>query len=70
MQHRTETKVEPNGTIILRGLPFPEGDKVIVVITTRSAQNVQTTNYPLRGLAVKYQHPFEPVAENEWEALA
>lgn len=70
MQHRTETKIEPNGTIILRGLPFPEGDKVIVVITTRSSKNTPTTSYPLRGLPVEYKHPFEPVAENDWEALA
>lgn len=70
MQHRTETKIEPNGTIILRGLPFPEGDKVIVVITTRTSKRAQTTSYPLRGLPVEYKNPFEPVAENDWEALA
>ncbi len=70
MQHRTETKVEPNGTIILRGLPFPAGDKVVVVITTDSAKNNQTPNYSLRGLPVKYQRPFDSVGENEWEALA
>ena len=70
MQHRTETKIEPNGTIILRGLPFPEGDKVIVVITTRSSKSPQTTSYSLRGLPVEYKNPFEPVAENDWGALA
>ncbi len=70
MQHRTETKIEPNGTIILRGLPFPEGDKVIVIITTRSSKSAQTTSYPLRGLPVEYKNPFEPVAENDWGALA
>jgi hypothetical protein len=70
MQHRTETKVEPNGTIILHGLPFPEGDKVLVIITTQASKNSQTTNYSLRGLPVEYKNPFEPVAENEWGALA
>ena len=70
MQHRTETKVEPNGTIILHGLPFPEGDKVTVVISTRSSKSAQTTSYPLRGLPVKYKNPFEPVAENDWSVLA
>jgi hypothetical protein len=70
MQHRTETKVESNGTIILRGLPFPEGDRVVVVITTHPSQDAQITNYPLRGLPVDYKNPSEPVAENEWGPLA
>ena len=25
--------------------------------------------YPLRGLPFKYELPFEPVAEDEWEAI-
>ncbi len=70
MQHRTETKVEPNGTIILRGLPFPAGGKVMVVITTQVAKDSQTSSYSLRGLKVEYRNPFEPVVENDWGVLA
>lgn len=70
MQHRTETKVELDGTIILRGLPFHEGDKVIVVITTRPANSPEPSTYSLRGLPVEYKHPFEPVAENDWDVLS
>lgn len=66
MQHRTETSVEPNGTIVLRGLPFHEGDKVIVTITTSSKTTPQNNDYPLRGLPVEYKKPFEPVAEDDW----
>ena len=25
--------------------------------------------YPLRGVKIRYDEPFEPVAVNEWEAL-
>ena len=70
MQHRTETLVERNGTIILRDLPFHAGDKVVVVITMRSQSAAQPTTYSLRGLPVEYKNPFEPVAENDWGALS
>ena len=70
MQHRTETKVEPNGTIILRGLPFPAGGKVVVVITSQTAKDSPTTSYSLRGMKVEYKNPFEPVAEDDWGVLA
>lgn len=70
MQHRIETKIEPNGTIILRGLPFLEGDKVVVVISTPASKSSQAANYPLQGLPVEYKNPFEPVAENDWSAIA
>ncbi len=70
MQHRTETRVELDGTIILRDLPFHEGDRVVVVITTRPANNLPPATYSLRGLPVEYKHPFEPVAENDWDVLS
>ncbi len=70
MQLRTETNVEFNGTIILRNLPFHEGDKVIVVITTHPQTVTGPPAYPLRGLPVKYINPFEPVAETDWGVLS
>ncbi len=70
MQHRTETSVAQNGTIILNGLPFHEGEKVIVVVTTRPKNKAAQTSYPLRGLPVEYKYPNEPVAENDWSALS
>lgn len=70
MQHRTETSVEQNGTITLRGLPFHEGDKVIVIVTTRPASVPQKTQYSLRGLPIEYKNPFDSVAEDEWSVLS
>ena len=69
MEHRIETRVEQDGTIILHDLPFHEGEKVIVVITTRPTAIDQKKLYPLRGLPVVYKNPFDPVAENEWGAM-
>ncbi len=69
MQHRIETEVEQSGTIILHDLPFHEGEKVVVVITTHPAESGQGERYPLRGLTVEYKNPFDPVAENDWSAM-
>jgi len=68
MQHSIETKIEQDGTIILSGLPFHEGETVVVVITTRPIGTGGEKLYPLRGLTVEYKNPFDPVAENDWSA--
>ena len=39
----------------------------VVVIARSSAASVQD-RYPLRGEPLEYIRPFEPVAENDWEA--
>ena len=70
MQHRIETEVEQSGTIILHDLPFHEGEKVVVIITTHPAAEAgQGNGYPLRGLAVEYKNPFDSVAEDDWSAM-
>jgi len=69
MQHRIETEVEQSGTLILHDLPFREGEKVIVVITTHPTEPVQGNRYPLRGLTVEYKNPYDSVAENDWSAM-
>ncbi len=68
MQHQIETRVEPTGTITLHNLPFHEGEKVLVVITPQP-QSDENTAYPLRGLPVCYENPFDAVAEDDWGAL-
>ena len=68
-QHRVETSVAPNGTIVLQGLPFPVGETVEVVITAQSVKPIVADPYPLRGTVLEYVNPFEPIAETEWEAL-
>ena len=36
---------------------------------TKPAKSPQP-DFPLKGSVKSYLHPFEPVAENDWEALA
>ena len=67
--YRTETVVARDGTLIMRGIPFHAGEKVEVVILSRSYEIKGKERYPLRGKPVRYIAPVESVAENEWEAL-
>jgi hypothetical protein len=69
MQHRIETEVEQSGTITLHDLPFQEGEKVVVVITTHPVELSQGNCYPLRGSTVEYKNPFDSVAEDDWSAM-
>ena len=67
--YRIETVVAQDGTITIKGIPFRAGEKVEVVIFSRSFKPKGGKRYPLRGKPIRYLAPFESVAENEWEAL-
>lgn len=67
--YRIETVVAQDGTLTIRGIPFRAGEKVEVIILSRSRKPKERECYPLRGKPVRYLAPFESVAENDWEAL-
>jgi hypothetical protein len=61
-------KIEKSGEMTLSGLPFDVGDDVAVTIELR--RPVDPSNlYPLRGKMFRYDDPYEPVAEDDWEVL-
>lgn len=66
--YRTAAVVDDEREIHLRGVPFHPGEEVEVVLQTRQSERGSETGYPLRGLPVRYEEPFEPVAAEEWEA--
>lgn len=70
MQHRIEAKVGPDGSIILHGLPFHEGETVEIVVKSSEKKKDEDKDYPLRGTPVIYERPFDPVAENDWSAAS
>jgi len=59
-----ETIVEKDGKLHLDHLPFAEGQPVHVLISP--AQPTKT--FPLKGTVLKYDQPFAPVVEQDWEA--
>ncbi len=46
------------------------GKDVEIVIREVAVESPGTERFPLRGSVLKYEGPFEPVAEEDWEAPA
>jgi len=67
--YRIETVVNQDGTLTIKGTPFRAGEKVEVIILSRSYKYRGQKHYPLRGKPVCYLAPFESVAEDDWEVL-
>jgi hypothetical protein len=65
---RIETKVQEDGSLMVKDLPFVSGEMVEVIILPQQPSVSQHKAYPLRGTKVIYHDPFKPVAESDWEA--
>ena len=68
--YRVETEIGSDGSLTLKGLPFPAGDRVEVIVRShRATGDGNGERYPLRGQPIRYTDPFGGVAEEDWEAL-
>jgi hypothetical protein len=67
--YRTETIISEDGTITIHGVPFRTGDRVEVIILGYSHKKKDGERYPLRGKPIRYDAPFDSVAEDDWEVL-
>ena len=61
-----ETVLEEDGKLTLHQLPFVHGETVQIFIS--AAKQLSTARHPLRGTVLKYERPFEPVAQEDWAA--
>jgi hypothetical protein len=61
--YRIETTISKNGTLTISSLRLCAGDKVEVTIRRYKTVLEQSELYPLRGKPVRYDSPFESVAE-------
>lgn len=66
--HRVEITLQQDGKLSLDNLPFHAGEAVEIIILAAQPRVQQLNRYPLRGTAVHYDRPFEPVAQDEWDA--
>ena len=66
--YRIETIIAKNRKLTISGLPFRVGEKVEVIIVSQSRKPETPRNYSLHGQPVRYIAPFDPVAEDEWNA--
>ena len=67
--YRVKTKIEADGSLTIKGLPFQAGDRVEVVVRSHPAEQNNGERYPLRGKPVRYTDPFGSVAEQDWDVL-
>lgn len=61
--------IAQNGTMQLEALPFPPGELVEVIVLARKTSRIPEQVQALRHSVLKYDQPFEPVAEEDWDAL-
>lgn len=65
--YRTESTVSADGTLNLRGLPFPPGEALEVILIPRPRGAPAGEPESLRGSVLRYDDPTAPVAEGDWE---
>ena len=68
-QMHVQATVGAHGSVTLDQLPYEPGQQVEVTISPISSQAADhKSRYPLSGLRVEYEQPFESVAADEWDA--
>ena len=67
--YKIDTVISENGVITIHGTPFRSGDRVEVIILGYSYRKDNGKRYPLRGKPIRYDAPFDGVAENNWELV-
>lgn len=65
--HRIQAIVNHDKTLTLENLPFHSGEQVEVIILSHPRLESGQNRYPLRGTAIQYTDPTEPVAQDDWE---
>ena len=65
----THTSVKKGKRVEIKDIPFAEGDQLEVVLF-RVSKPSKAKRYPLRGRAIRYDAPTEPVAAQDWDAIS
>lgn len=65
--YRTETVVAEDSTVQLRDLPFRPGEPVEAIVIGSGRVPAATGQAPLHGSVLRYEHPTEPVAADDWQ---
>ena len=66
--YRVETTIAQDGKLSIKGLPFRKGEAVEVIVLPQKQIGVGE-RYPLHGKLIKYDKPFDGVAQEDWDAL-
>ncbi|MEO8035384.1 MAG: hypothetical protein ABI837_13190 [Acidobacteriota bacterium] len=65
-EHKVRVVVMADGRVVVEGVPVVAGQSVEVIIRIDELPRPQ---YPLRGLPIRYDRPFEPaILDEEWDS--
>lgn len=64
-EHKKKVVVLEDGTVVVDGVPVRKGQEVEVIIRVDAPP---APDYPLRGTPIRYDDPFLPVDDGEWDA--
>lgn len=64
--YRTETVILEDGLLQIQG-PFRVGESVEVIVLSQPAVE-EDHRYPLRGLPYRFDHPYDEVDADDWDA--
>jgi predicted DNA-binding antitoxin AbrB/MazE fold protein len=65
---KTTAIVEKGNVLKLKEIPFNEGEQVEVIILEKSDLGKKKKEMNLRGSVKRFDRPFAPVSEDDWEA--
>lgn len=63
-----QTVVGGDGTLTVRGLPSLAGHRVDVFVRDTDPARQEADAHPLRGSPLRYEKPFDSVAQDDWKA--
>ena len=64
---KTVTTIKKNHKIEIENVPFENGMEVEIEVSINKKD--ENKNYILRDKLIKYDDPYKPVAEDDWEVL-
>lgn len=64
-----QATVGARGSVVLDQLPYEPGQRIEVTISpVTTPPRDSGSRYPLGGMKVEYERPFEGISEGDWEA--
>jgi len=65
--YHIETTMTNDGTLTINELPFHSGEKIEIILRRCNHEKQSKEKYPLRGKLIRYDNPYESVAENDYD---
>jgi hypothetical protein len=67
--YHIEALMPKDGSLLLSGLPFTKGEKLEITVRSKEKYNDEELEKYFVGSVLRYDDPFSPVGEDDWEVL-